>query len=38
MGMEKTELLVNKEVSEAEFRVEREQLVIHCRERIGGEY
>ena len=38
MGMEKTELLVNKEVSEAEFRVEREQLVIHCRERIGGEH
>lgn len=38
MDMEKTELLVNKEVSEAEFRIEREQLVIHCRERIGGEH
>ena len=38
MGMEKTELLENKEVSTAEFRIERERLVIHSRERIGGEY
>lgn len=37
MGMEKTELLENREVSTAEFRVERERLVIHSRERIGGE-
>lgn len=38
MDMEKTELLENKKVSTAEFRVERERLVIHSRERIGGEH
>lgn len=36
--MEKTELMGNKAASEAEFRMEREQLVVHSRERIGGKY
>ena len=34
--MENTELMGNQAVSDAQFRIEREQLVVHSRERIGG--